>query len=253
MKKWFSITALFLLSYLIFIVATLPATLLVNYINIPKGFTLSGLSGSIWQAHIKTLAIATTNQQDHIIVHNVRLKVIPTSVITLQPSIKLDFGGKLLEGPQGELTLTNLLSQPAITDANIQLSATEISQRLNLPIEVQAFGRVQLTLAQFTLGKPLCSLAQGHLIWQRAALNAFDQTVELGDLTAKINCEQGALAIKIDPKNKLGLTFTTYIRSSKQISGNGYLTPNSRLPKALQDLLPFLGKPDNKGRYRLRF
>jgi len=37
------------------------------------------------------------------------------------------------------------------------------------------------------------------------------------------------------------------------MSGNGFLKPGAKFPKVLNDVLPFLGKKDNQGRYRLSF
>ena len=242
-----------MLSYIIFIIATIPASVVINAIELPQGIALSKVSGSIWQTHIDKVEIPTKNKQANIIINKVTANLAPMSLLTLNPSIKINFGGRLLDGPQGELTLTNIFQKITVTNSNIQLAAHDIIQHLILPIEIQALGEVKLKLAQFALGKPLCTTAHGEIVWQRAALTAFEQTIELDTLKADIHCQKGILAIKINPKNKLGLTFTTYIRSGTQISGNGYLTPSATLPKAIHDVLPFLGKPDSKGRYHLRF
>jgi len=252
MKKGLVITAVFVVSYFVFLVATTPAQFVISTIKLPQNIHLNNVSGSIWQTNIKKVVIATPHQAK-ITVHNVVAKLNVMSLLTFNPSIDVNFGGKLLDGPQGKLTLTNLLDNIVIENTNISLAANEISQHLTLPIAVNALGEVKLTLVQFITGKPLCQQAQGKINWQRAALNAFQQTIELGNLSADISCKKGSIAIKINPKNKLGLTLTAYIRASNKVTGNGYLKPEVNFPKPLQDLLPFLGKPDNNGRYRLRF
>jgi general secretion pathway protein N len=251
MKKWFSIVLIFVISYLTFLLATAPAQAVIATIKLPQNISLNQVSGSIWHANIKQVGIATSSA--NIIINNVNAKLSVISLLTFNPSLDLTFGGKLLDGPRGKLTLKNLLNTITVENADITIAANEISQQLRLPIAVEALGEVKLTVAQFVAGNPLCAIAKGRIHWQKAAVNAFQQTAELDELSADINCKKGALAIKIDPKNTLGLTFTTYIHSSNQVTGNGYLKPGAKFPKPLQDLLPFLGKPDNNGRYRLRF
>ncbi len=253
MKKWLFSFAIFLLSYLVFLVVTMPASFVAAKIKLPAGVNISKVSGTVWNAHIETLSIKPASHQQVIVIKQIQAQLNLLALLSFNPSVDITFGGRLLDGPRGKLTLNNLFNQISISDTNINFDANEISQRLSLAIEAQALGEIKVHLKQFSLGKPLCQSAKGKITWQRAAINAFEQTVELGTLNAAIHCEKGVLALKVEPKNTLGLTFTAYIRSSTQVSGNGYLTPSATLPKAIRDVLPFLGKPDSKGRYLLRF
>ena len=56
----------------------------------------------------------------------------------------------------------------------------------------------------------------------------------------------------VDPENNLGLTFVLSVHG-KGIKGQGTLLPGSKFPQPLKAALPFLGKPDKEGRYRLSF
>jgi general secretion pathway protein N len=40
---------------------------------------------------------------------------------------------------------------------------------------------------------------------------------------------------------------------SGRVSGNGFLKPGAKFPPELINALPFLGRKDNQGRYRLFF
>ncbi|HBY87078.1 MAG TPA: general secretion pathway protein GspN, partial [Colwellia sp.] len=57
MKKWFAITAIFLSSYMVFLLASAPLALVINNIKLPKNIALQGVSGSIWQGEIVKVTI----------------------------------------------------------------------------------------------------------------------------------------------------------------------------------------------------
>ena len=57
MKKWFAITAIFLSSYLVFLVITMPLAFLINTIELPKNIHIDSVSGSIWQGEIKQILV----------------------------------------------------------------------------------------------------------------------------------------------------------------------------------------------------
>ncbi|MBL4910433.1 MAG: type II secretion system protein N [Alteromonadaceae bacterium] len=252
MKKWFLYAAVFFVSYIIFMVATLPVNRALSYVSLPKNIQLVAVTGSMWDIKVKQVIIRATNNK-RILINNINIRLSVSSLLLFDPSVAVSFGGHSLSGPKGQLTANHLLNDISISDAKIALDAAEVIAQLSLPIAVEAFGKMSLNLQDYTLGKPLCKSAKGTITWPKAALAAFEQTAELGTLKAKLSCEKGVLVASVEPKNNLGLTFTTYIRSSKHISGNGYLKPTGKFPPALTQVLPFLGKPDRNGRYRLNF
>jgi general secretion pathway protein N len=252
MKKWFLGGAIFFTSYLVFIIASFPVSNVLNYLSMPKNIQLFDVSGTIWQTKITQAKISKINNNS-IIINNIDVRLKISSLLMFKLGFDINFGGRLLDGPQGHLSVDNLLADIAISQANISLPANDISQQLSLPIDVNAFGKVTLQLDSYQLGKPICTSVSGKITWPKAALSAFEQTVNLGTLTANLSCEKGILAVEVDPKNNLGLSFTTYIGGVDRVSGNGYLTPSQKFPTPLKQLLPFMGKVDTKGRYRLGF
>jgi general secretion pathway protein N len=254
MKKWFSYSAIFFSVYSLFLIATMPVHSLFAFVQLPNNISIKSLTGTVWQANIKQLAIEvnkSTKQQ--ISIHDINAELSFLSLLMFNPNIELSFGGALVAGPEGKLMLTNLLTTPSIEQAEISMSAKMVAEQLTLPIPLSAKGHVDLNLELFTLGKPVCAAAKGNISWQKASINAFEQNVSLGNLSADLACDKGALAINIDKKNDLGLSFIAYLRQAGQVSGNGYLTPGVKFPAALKTVLPFLGQKDNQGRYRLMF
>ena len=111
---------------------------------------------------------------------------------------------------------------------------------------------VKIALEQVVLtGKQRCQTVKGDITWPKAGATAFEQTVDLGDFKANLDCDRGALVVKVVPKNDLGLSFNATL-SPRGIAGSGYLKPPATFPAELKSLLPFLGQKDKNGRYKLK-
>jgi general secretion pathway protein N len=247
MKKWFVYGAMFFSLYLIFLIVTMPAAWVVSFINLPKNSQVSQLSGTVWQSYAKQVRI------DNVDINNVSSELSFLSLLMLDPTIKLTFGGALVSGPEGRLTASQLLKQIKITNVDITVAAQQITEKLNLAIPMQAHNLIELSVDEFILGKPVCQQMKGLIKWNKAAITALSEKANLGTLSAELACEKGALAFIIAPENDLGLTFTAYLHNINRASGNGYLKPGANFPEKLKPLLSFIGKADNQGRYRLNF
>ena len=250
MKKKFAIVVVFVMTYFGFLIATLPATLLFNQVSLPKNISVSGVSGSIWQTNIAQIII------DEVVINQLSMELSFWSLFTLSPSLPVTFGDSFLAGPEGELDIT--LSQEKIEVDNLRLfiKANEITQQLTLPLPISAQGDVELTLHHAAIDiedNNKCITANGLVTWSKAGVIALDENIKLGDFDAEISCQDGALALLLSPENDLGITLNAYVRQSGRISGSGFLKPGAKFPAELSSALPFLGRKDNKGRYRLSF
>ncbi|MCW8834713.1 MAG: type II secretion system protein N [Colwellia sp.] len=249
MKKKFAIAAIFLITYLVFLIVTLPSTVVLKQITLPKQIAISGVNGTIWQTDIEKLTIGNTS------IEQVNAQLSFWSLFSLTPKLDVSFGDPLLSGPEGQLALAISREDMAITDLSILVRANEVAQQLTLPLPISAQGDVELTVSEVSINlqNNQCSAAKGEVNWSKAGVVALEQNIKLGRFSADIRCEGGALALIVSPKNDLGLTFSAYVRQGGRISGNGYLQPGDKFPKALNDALPFLGNKDSQGRYRLSF
>ncbi len=254
MKSKIAIGVIFLLTYLGFLIATLPTTVVLNQFPLPSklnnNLQISGVSGSVWDTTIAQVIVGGTR------IEKVKADLSFWSLFTLAPTLGITFGDAFIAGPEGELELVLSTDKAEINDLKLRVNANEIAQQLTLPLPISAQGDVELTLfnAQISLNKNnQCIAATGTVNWSKAGVIALEQNIKLGTLQADIDCEDGALALIISPKNDLGLTFNAYVRQGGNISGNGYLKPGAKFPQALNDALPFLGRKGSKGRYRLSF
>ncbi len=250
MKKKFAIGGIFLIMYIGFLIATLPTTFVLNQFSLPNKVSVSGVTGSIWSTNIAQVNVVGTSIQ------KVKSTLSFWSLFTLTPKIAITFGDSFIAGPEGEFELVLSSGKVEINDLNVLVKANEIAQQLTLPLPISAQGNVELTIlnAEMDLtNNNQCIVVKGNVNWSKASVIALEKNIKLGDFNADIGCESGVLALILSPKNDLGLTFNAYVRQGGRISGNGFLKPGAKFPETLNEALPFLGRQDSQGRYRLSF
>lgn len=251
MKKWFILGAVFFVSYLVFIVSTLPLALIINHSKLPKNVTIQAVSGTLWKGEVAQITI------DKQVINKVETQLSFWSLFTLTPKIDMTFGSDVLNGPQGKLTLAVSKNTLQLSDVSIFLNANIIANKISLPVPITAKGEVELQLSDMTIALDTyqCSEVKGQVHWTRASVVAMENNVKFGQLSADLDCEKGKLLVRFSPKNDIGLNFSAYVSVEGQkvnISGNGHIKPGVNFPTQLKSVLPFLGKPDTKGRYRLK-
>ena len=251
MKNKVLFISLFLGCYLVFLLATLPAQLAMQFVSLPKHIALGQVKGSLWQSEISTI------QYQDVAINNVSIDLSPITLLFLSPSADISFGGNLVSGPKGQLSVTYSFGEISVQDANIEMPANDVAPYLMLPIDIEAFGNLALNLDELVIDAMQCQQAKGVLNWRRAAATAMEQTIELGDFTANVKCHpQGqdkAFALDINPNNNLGLSYLASVTGKGQLAGEGYLQPGDNFPESLKQALPFIGNPDSQGRYQLKF
>ena len=250
MKKKFAVGLVFLMAYLGFLIATLPATVLFNQVSLPQNLSLSGISGSVWQTKVEQVTVGET------VIKQVETELDFLSLFSLAPTLPVTFGDPLLTGPEGALDIT--FSQGIIEIDNLRLlfKANDIAQQLTLPLPITAKGDVEINLSHAAINiedHNKCITADGMVSWSKAGVLALEESIPLGRFNAKLACEEGVLALVLSPENNLGLTFSAYVRKGGRVSGSGFLKPGDKFPPALTSTLPFLGRKDSQGRYRLSF
>jgi len=246
MKKKFAYTAMFLVAYSIFVLALMPASWVMTQVKLPKNVAVAGVEGTIWHTSVGQVMV------DDVVINNVQSNLSVLSVLMFNPKLDINFGDALVTGPEGQLALSGLLSELVVENAQVTVSANTVAARLNLPIDVIAHEQLTLNVERFVMGAPVCSELKGELQWRGAAVTAFEEKVELGGLLATLSCDKGELVADVDPKNDLGLSYRAQLKQGGRFTGSGYLTPAEKFPEQLKATLSFLGKPDNKGRYRLK-
>ncbi len=246
MKKVVGIAVGFIVVYVFFLISSAPASLISQFISLPNNVLMNNITGTIWQANIERVEMQTVN------VHEVDIDLSPMSVLMLSPQVSVRFGGGLYDGPTGDANISISEQDLVIHHAHVELPAQQIVPYLKTPVPVEAFGLVQLDITTLSYSNGQCQNAEGRIAWQRGALSALGENIELGQFDGVISCQDNVLTVEILPKNTLGLSFTAQLNLQGRLSGQGFVKPAANFPAKLKDALVFLGKPDREGRYRIR-
>ena len=129
-KQWLNKITWGLLFYLIFLIATLPAHLVVTQDKIGNQAKIGNVTGSIWSGKIDAV------QVDKVIIKNVEWQFAFVKLLTGKLALDIEFGSqrKLLE-PSGSGILAYGFSGAEAADWKIKFPAEMVTQNIKLPIK----------------------------------------------------------------------------------------------------------------------
>ncbi|MGB3727406.1 MAG: type II secretion system protein N [Glaciecola sp.] len=249
LKKWQWII-LAILTYLLFLIAYTPATLVAHHINKQSGnqVQLSGVSGTLFEGYANTLSMQGLR------VNQVKWELSPLSLLGLSPSIDMQ-GGNIRDTNgiyvKGTVS-TSLLDSTAIEANQVQLfvpTKTVLAQ-LTLPVFVTASGRFRVDINTFQFDQG-CAQLQGKGSWLNAAVNVNNNPISFGTFEANLSCQTPNFIVEVSPSNKLSLDAQLNIDMSGKYKVEGRFKVPSDLPKEIQQAAQFFGNPSNDGYYNI--
>jgi general secretion pathway protein N len=242
--KWGSLC---LVVYVIFLIVKFPSVHVLSKIQLPKGVTVSGISGTIWNGHAQRAQAKGFPISDV----NWTLSVLPLMIGEINADIK---AGNIRDVTQisangyvsfkgQHLKIENLL---AYVPANLAISL------LPLPIPIEADGRfkVELNEVDYEAG---CQTFTGKGQWLNANFTGVNGIIELGNFDADLSCQDGNVVLNVKQPNSFGLTAKATIPANMKFKIEGRFKPESRLPKEVHQAAQFFGKVDADGYYPIKF
>lgn len=244
-KQWINRFTWALLLYLIFLIATLPANLVVTQDKIGNQAKLGNVSGSIWSGKIDAVLV------NNILIKDVKWQFNFLQLLTAKAGVDLEFGSKrkILE-PQGTGQVAYGFSGILISDWQLSFPSELITQNIRLPIKASASGLVKLTVAEAQLGQPVCSVLSGEINWLNASVNAMKSQIDYGDIKAALSCDKGALVAKVSGnQDVLDLTATAKYQGGNKYSLIGQVAAGDKADAVLVNTLSLLGNKNSQGKY----
>ncbi|RUO29689.1 type II secretion system protein N [Aliidiomarina soli] len=246
MKKLLIVLAL-IGAYLCALVALLPARFALQFVQLPAQVQLGGVQGSLWSGSVDALRV------EDIMLRQVSWRLQPLSLLRgqLAAVIEVDdhvdnilVGGAVVKTSSGQLQVDNLQLQARLTDM-----AAFAPQPSPLPLR----GDVELTIAHFVWGQPLCTELQGQIRVQGAAVQVGREWEELGMLQAQLSCADGQVYGELDEPNDLGLSAS--VQASLQMAqGHFQLNPGNDAPRSVRNLISLLPEQARQQqRFSVRF
>lgn len=233
--------------YLVFVVALVPANVVLSMVNLPSSIKIAGVEGTVWDSKLKAL------QVNELRIDNIKSQVSPLSLLMFSPAVDVTFGDAISQGLDGYASVTGLMSSLHISNAQINVPANMAAQFAPLPIDLQAHRTLAVTIDEYTVGAPSCAKLVGRIKWKKAAVTVYGEKITLGDLQGDLSCQQGEVTLTINQPNELGLQLQVAIGQNGQPYGEGFIKPNPTTPQAILQVLPLFSKANAQGQYPLRF
>lgn len=240
-KSW--LWALGLSSYLVFLVCTLPAAVVLRFMPLPKDVVLGAASGTWQQGQVASVQVG------------------PWQLPALSWQLSLSDFWRGQVGYQLTLGSTAQASQPsAVVAGRVGLSSMVLQQadvrvpirwilpNVTLPMKMDATGDIVVNVTEFSSGQPYCASLQGTASWQDARFQSPIGWLDLQSIQGALSCQQGNLQLVTAANNALGAALTVDLLADRyQI--NGTLQPASTLPREVHQAMQFVGPQDSQGRY----
>lgn len=244
--KW---VLLGLTAYIIFLIAKLPASLVLGMLTLPKNIGVGDVQGTIWNG------TATTLVANNIAVENVKWETSFLRLLTGRIALDLKAGNARIGGKvsfTGPISIS-LFDQSDIraNDFTLYLPANMVIAQVPLPVPVDADGRFKVQIEKLDYPGQ-CAELTGKGQWLNARLESLAQPLMLGNFDADLSCVENDTLIAIKEPNSFGLTANARLTSSFGISVKGQFKPSDQIPTQIKNVIrDFYPPPNAQGYYSI--
>jgi general secretion pathway protein N len=233
----------------VFLIATIPATMVVNKITLPANLQLGDISGSVWSGKVEQVLY------DNMMFENVKWTFSISKLFLGQAGVDIKFGNRRkIQKPYGTLNLHYGLSGLAVGETHVSLPADLIKSKLQEFMIEDLQGRLKIDLELFTFGKPYCQQVVGHATWVNPAIMVMGSGFLLGDLKSKLSCNKGNLVMRVTGDEAvLDIDAKIELYEYQQVKISGTIKPGEEAEDTLVSALGFIGQADEEGRYRIDY
>ena len=243
-KKVYIFTAV--ASYLILLIATIPASLITKTVNNSGIVAIQGISGSLWNG--KAYIILIDNNFE---LKNTKWSFSLWRILT--GKISIDINGQYLENDISAEIGTSFLGRYFVKNLQAEIPAQKVMQLVNIPL-VQLSGLINFNIdhAQWKQGE--LPLATGVINWNNALVTVAD-TVPLGNVSITLReSEQQLLNAEI--KNQGGdikINGMAELVPEADYAINIKLLPTASASDNIKQSLGLIAKKQDNGEYLLNY
>lgn len=236
-----------LLVYVIFLVATFPAKLVVKFVDLPKGLSVAGISGSVWQGNIDNIRFER-RQLD-----SFKWELSPWRLLLGQAQVDFSLGER--NAPiNGKGLVRVSFSGLYFEDFRFEAPIPLLLGQKKLPLNTKVNGDVSLFLSHFDSGEPWCETLSGKAIFNQAQVQNQFGDYPLGDVAFDLSCTKGNIEFKTDDSlNSLGLVGSLMLEDKNRVAINAKMKETAEQPADLKKMLSQFGAKDSKGYYSLNY
>ena len=244
-KRGIRLIALGSIAYLVFLIASLPASFLTRYmlpaVPAARALQLQGVSGSLWQGQAAEARLNNFN------LGKLNWELNGWSLLLGDIDLLLNFRNDTTQG-RAQLSLGVGGSMRA-SNVDMQLPAERLAP-LMYGFPVSLAGEVHGNLKELELEPGRTLQGRGRIVWRAAALRA-PQNIELGDFVTTLEpLNQGSkLAINDQGQGPVETDITITVKGNGEYKMNGWMRPRDASQQHITEALRLIGRADNTGRY----
>ena len=242
-KRYYIFTAI--ASYIILLVATIPARLVTDQVGDSGAVTIQGVSGTLWNGNAVMITLnkdtQLTNTNWSFTVWRLLLGQIAADINTryLGNDISTEFGA-------------SFLGRFFINDLSAEVSADDVAQLANIPLaQLSGLISVNIEHAQWKQGE--LPQASGEIIWKDASITVTD-TASLGNVFITLGESEKQL-LGADIKNQGGdikISGTAELVPEADYAVNIKLLPAASASNNIKQSLGLFAKKQKNGEYLFR-
>ncbi len=232
-----------LASYLLFLIAQAPASLLHHILPAQSGVSISGLQGALWNGRASLVRIQQRQLTD------VSWSFNGWRLFTgkLAADVEARFNNQPVS-TQVAVTLTGAIQ---LSDTRAQLDATTVGELAQIPI-AQLGGRFQIALEHVELARGAPPVASGMILWKQASVTVAE-TVSLGDVEIQLQDagDPPLLAVISNRGGDIRLDGKASIKPNGDYQLQLSMTPTADSSDNVRNSLKMFARPQNDGSYLL--
>ena len=242
-KRYYFFIVIF--SYLLFLITTVPASLVTNIINEKTPVEIQGASGTIWNGKANFISI-----DDIANLNETRWTFSVWKIFTGRVAFQINtnFDDQKIVGEVG----VSFLKQFFVNSLSAKISSTKIAELADIPL-VQLSGMVTLDIEHAHWKMDELPLASGDILWNAASITVAE-TVSLGNLNIILS-ENDKHLLNAEIKNKGGdllLNGNAELVAEKNYAVNMKLSPTSSASNNIDKSLSLFAKRQSNGDFLLK-
>jgi len=234
-----------LVAYLVFLVASFPAAVVVaRWVPPELGIDPASVHGSVWNGSLEGLSVGGTR------LGPIRWGARPFRLLLGEAAYDLDVAGEGLKAA-GELRWSLSDGTLAVRDLGLRFEAALLRDLGVLPIGLEGTAEGRLGRVDWRPGE--LPLVQGELDWRGAALD-FPARLDLGEVALRATADQDRSEITWEGRPGTvdvggAMTLNPPLDYRVRLS----VKPVGKLDSSAQGMLSMLGRPGPDGAYKLNF
>lgn len=242
------ISLVFFVLYILSLLLTLPASLVVRFIPENTGIQIGHITGTIWNAQVSQVNYR----------HQVQLKKLTWNfdwsallAMKLKADIRFNNGRNVLNGKGAVIYGTSGL---ILEDLKVDMQSAHLLSYLALPVPVMPSGKLSLVIEHASQGAPYCSELDGYLVWQDASAETPMGNIDLASPNVDLSCVQGEVVASLKQDSEQ-LTTNAKIQLSEgwkyQLQGD--IKGTDKLDPSILQAISWIGPKTNTGETKFRF